>query len=190
MNSHSQAGQDLFVFLMTEEKTDGYYVDLGCNDASFNSNTFALEQIGWDGLLVDVVSGCENRKGRFVKSDAANPSDSLRIAYCQLPCVVDYLSLDVDDNLMPTFNSLPWDRVTFRIITLEHDAYRKGPGDRDQTRTMLQAMGYHLVCADVMVEYPELFPFEDWWVYPHLINPGLIKRFQCERELWRNIVCK
>lgn len=189
-DSKSQAGQDAWVWEMTEHKSDGFYVDLGCSEAVKHSNTYALEQVGWKGLLVDIVDGCENRKGTFIKSDAANPNERLRLYYKHLPAVVDYASIDTDDALMGTFNAIPWDRVTFRCITIETDVYRKGPADRDKLRSMLTALGYHLTCSDVIVEWPEgtFVSYEDWWVMPELVNPALIKCFQCDGKYWRDIL--
>lgn len=186
MNSKSQAGQDLFAFVMTDCKTDGYYLDIGCNHESFHSNTYALEQLGWDGLLVDIAGGCESRKGKFIRCDAANPSELLRSAYRQLPPVVDYLSLDADDATIPAMLALPWNRVTFRVITAEHDKYRVGGQNQSQTQELLQSIGYHRVCADVII--PGYGVAEDWWCYPELINPELIARYQCSGKEWQEIL--
>ena len=188
--SQSQAGQDAWVFAMTEHKTDGFYVDLGCNDATKQSNSYALEEMGWKGILVDIVGGCENRKGTFIMSDAANPNERLRLYYKHLPAVCDYLSLDCDDATMGAFNALPWDRVTFRCITVETDVYLKGPADRDKLRSMFNAMGYFLCCADVVVEWPQgtFVSFEDWYIRPEIVSPDMVKRFKCESRYWRDIL--
>lgn len=190
---HSQAGQSQWVWEMLEHKTNGFYVDLGCSDAMKHSNSYGLEQVGWIGVLVDVVDGCESRKGTFIKSDAASPNDRLRLYFKHLPVVVDYLSLDCDDATMGAFNALPWDRVEFRVATIETDVYAKGPADRDKIRAMMRAFGYHLVCADVCVEWPPGHapqPYEDWWCSPDLVNPDMIKRFQCEGLFWKDILAK
>lgn len=193
MNSHSQAGQDAWVFAMTEQKTDGFYLDLGCSEESKHSNTYGLEQIGWKGILCDIVGGCESRKGTFILSDAANPNERLKLYYKHLPAVVDYLSLDCDNSTMGAFNSIPWDQVTFRVATIETDVYAKGPGDRDKLRSLMRAMGYHLVCGDVCVEWPPGHapqPYEDFWCMPELVNPALIKRFQSDNLFWKDILAK
>ena len=190
--SHSQASQDLFAWTMTEQKQGGSFLDIGCNDAKFHSNTYALEEYAsWRGLLVDIVSGCESRRSPFIKCDAANPNDKLKWHYKQLPDVTDFLSLDADDSTMGAFNSLPWDRVTFRVICAEHDAYRKGPELRDKMRVLLKAMGYFLCCSDVQVEWPnpgDRNSFEDWWIRPELVSPELVKKYQCESKYWKEIL--
>lgn len=186
---HAQAGQDRFAYEASGKINNGKFVDIGCDHPSFHSNTFALETLGWNGLMVDIHSGCESRQGTFIVSDAANPTDSLKIQYSQLPPVVDYLSLDCDDATMGAFNWLPWDRVTFRAITLETDVYKNGPDVRDKTRTMLRAIGYHLLCADVVVEWPKgtMVPFEDWWIFPELVEINTLKRMQSDGLFWKEI---
>lgn len=190
--SHSQAGQDLFTYHMTEGKQAGSFLDIGCHDAKFHSNTYGLEEYcGWRGLLVDVVSGCESRKSTFVKCDATNPSDELKLQYSLLPHVVDFLSLDTDEALIGTFLEIPWDKTTFRVVCVEHDSYRIGTKVRNQLRRIMDAMGYDLVCADVCVKYPETEPprpFEDWYCYVPLVNPDLVKQVQCEGQFWKNIL--
>lgn len=191
MKSHSQAGQDLWVDEMLEHKTGGHYVDLGCNHESFHSNTYALEtERDWSGLLVDVVGGCENRNGKFVKADAANPDEVLRYAYSQLPPVSDYLSLDCDDASFKAFGVLPWKTVTWRAMTIETDVYRKGIVERDTMRAALRQKGYILVCGDVIVEWPQsvFVPYEDWFCHPDLVNPDQIRRFRCHGKYWGEIL--
>lgn len=190
MNSYSQAGQDIWVYEMLEHKTDGFYLDLGCSDAQKHSNTCFLERLGWKGLLVDIVDGCELRSGTFIKSDAANPNSRLRLHYKTLPAVVDYLSLDCDDATLGAFNALPWDKVTFRVMTIEHDSYRKGSSDRDAMRSALIERGYTLVCGDVVVEWPEgtFVPYEDWWCYAPLVPTEMVNRFKSEGKYWKDIL--
>jgi hypothetical protein len=191
MKSYSQAGQDLFALAMTEGKTNGFFLDIGCNDAKFHSNTFALEELGWSGLMVDIVGGCEARKGTFVKCDAAKPDERLRFQYSQMAEVVDYLSLDVDDVLVPVLQAIPFGVHTFRVITLEHDVYCRGVHPQWASRTLLSSLGYHLLCADVKVVPPGMTtwePYEDWWCSPELVNPELVKQYQCDGKQWSDIL--
>jgi hypothetical protein len=188
--SYSQAGQDRFAWLMTGKKTDGLFVDIGCNHATIHSNTFGLEELGWRGLLIDIVYGCENRKGTFIKCDAANPDVRMDFFYNQLPPVVDYLSLDVDDALTPVFRKIPWHKI-FRVVTLEHDVYRKGPQARDEIRATMKDIGYDLICGDVMVEWPlgnPPVPYEDWYVWPQLTDAGLMEKYRCFGKHWKEIL--
>lgn len=52
MRSYSDAEQDLVVLKLFGEKK-GYYLDIGCSDGVSRSNTYLLEQNGWNGILID-----------------------------------------------------------------------------------------------------------------------------------------
>jgi hypothetical protein len=56
----------------------------------------------------------------------------------------------------------------FKVITIEHDAYRYGNIYRDKEREILTALGYYLLCADVS---DHGFEFEDWWIHPDFFPP-------------------
>lgn len=65
---HSQFGQDKWVIeKLLPNKADGVFVDIGANDGVTLSNTYKLEQIGWNGIAVEPVMSVydklvENRK--------------------------------------------------------------------------------------------------------------------------------
>ena len=51
---YSQANQDTLVVLLTEEKKNGWYVEIGANDPIITSNTCLLEdKYQWKGLMVE-----------------------------------------------------------------------------------------------------------------------------------------
>ena len=191
---YSQAGQDRFVYAMTvsgEGKTTGTFLDVGCSDPVSYSNTLALEQAGWRGVLLDrepALAGpiSEKRRSPFVCGDA---KDTDWLAVCErhaLTFPVDYLSFDVDGAGIDVFQSIPWPSVRFRILTVEHDAYRFGDGSRLRMRAILREQGYDLLCPDVMNDG---LPFEDWWVDPHLVDMSLAARFRTTTATaWRSIV--
>lgn len=192
MTSYSQAGQDLWVNAMLEGKKDGFYLDIGCNHPTAINNTWAFEQMGWNGILVDILPGCEVRKGQFFKCDAAYPTKELLDAYKTMPTVVDFLSLDVDDATLAASDTLPWDTHYFRVACIEHDSYLRGPSMRDQLRIGMVCMGYELVCGDVGIRFPDdscsVGAFEDWWCFPGLVKRELIDRFKCTGKEWKEIV--
>lgn len=190
MNSHSQAGQDLFALAMCEGKVGGTFLDLGCNHPTFHNNSYLLEsQCGWRGLLVDIEGGCEHRKSLFIKADATKPTPELLFQYSQMPPVVDYASIDCDDATVDSLFHIPWDRTAFRVITLETDVY-KDPFRQKATRLLLHSLGYKIVCSNVVVEYPEgvFVPYEDWWCHPDLVNPDLITKYKSDGLLWKEIL--
>lgn len=193
MNSYSQAGQDLWVVAMTEGKRDGFFLDLGCNSPMTGNNTYLIEsEFGWTGILVDLLPGCETRKGKFFQCDAANPTAKLIRAYYEMPKVVDFLSLDVDEHTSEAFSQIPWLPKRYRVACIEHDSYVRGPETRDRIRRVMLAMGYILVCADVGIRFPDssspVGPFEDWYADPRLVKAELIQKFMCSGKEWSEIV--
>lgn len=192
MTFNSQGGQDRWVYAMTDGGKGAFYLDIGCNHPIAINNTYVFEQLGWDGILVDVLPGCEVRKGKFFQCDASKPTPELLEAYRTMPNVVDFLSLDVDEATLGAFDTLPWSTHRFRLACIEHDAYVRGYETRDRLREQMEAMGYDLVCADVCVRFPDEScapgPWEDWWCCPDLVKPKLVKRFKCSGREWREIV--
>lgn len=156
MTWHSQAGQDEFAYQASGKKTNGRFLDIGCNDPVFHSNTYALEQLGWTGLRVDVADWSAGRSSPFLLADATHPHPEI-IGFCQDQ--VDYLSLDIDTYAV---NAMEWlIQYFFGVITVEHDLYRVGSGVRDHLRSIL-AEQYDRVKSDVVA--PGYGAFEDWYV--------------------------
>lgn len=55
LESHSQAGQDLFVIAMLQGKRNGTFLEIGANHLQGFSNTFLLEkQFGFSGTSIDI----------------------------------------------------------------------------------------------------------------------------------------
>jgi hypothetical protein len=186
---YSQAAQDRFVnevLIKPERMFGGTFLDIGCCHPSELSNTLALELRGWHGTLVDVDPGAiemcrELRKSPAILADAT----ALDFTDYVEP-VVDYLSLDVDGATLATLENLMRSKVQFRVITIEHDAYRFGNAPRAAMRRILQQKGYELICADV--SSTEGLPFEDWWVFPPLMKTKEYERFRCSGKKWTEIL--
>lgn len=51
--SHSQFGEDLLIDLLLGSKNEGFYVDVGANDPTFNSNTKRFYDRGWSGINIE-----------------------------------------------------------------------------------------------------------------------------------------
>ena len=176
MKSYSQAGQDIFVRRILGENKPRFFLDIGCAGDQY-SNTLALEQEGWTGILVDVDDTAKGRKTPFVRGDATK----IRLP---LPDYVDYLSLDIDFGTYDALVNILSHGVKFGIITIEHDAYRFGDELRVPERALLNAAGYTLICADVC-GIPEA-PFEDWWVCKALKE--VCMPYVCTDKLWTDII--
>lgn len=56
----SQFGQDQYILekLFPEERS-GFYVDIGCNEPKLLSNSYSLEQRGWQGIAIDPMKRVE-----------------------------------------------------------------------------------------------------------------------------------
>jgi tetratricopeptide (TPR) repeat protein len=53
--NYSQCYQDMFVLSMLNGKRSGKFLEIGCDDAYFNSNTALLEKsFGWSGISIDI----------------------------------------------------------------------------------------------------------------------------------------
>lgn len=192
IESLSQAGQDKFAFAMNEGKL-GTFLDIGCHDGVTNNNTLALEREGWRGVLVDLqcLPPVTARGARF------HQGDSTLIDYCILDAIandglVDFLSLDVDESTTTTLHRILGFPYHFKIICIEHDVYRLGPGPRDLQRQVLRKWGMSLVCADVVVDagpgVPVGGPFEDWWVDPDLVPYEVWSPYLCDNKRGVTIV--
>tara|TARA_R110002096_G_scaffold301715_2_gene496685 strand:+ start:196 stop:942 length:747 start_codon:yes stop_codon:yes gene_type:complete len=99
--------------------------------------------------------------------------------------VIDYLQVDIDPakNTYKCLERLPFNKIDFKVITYEHDAYVDGDEWRLKSRKFLESKGYVLIAGNVSKE--KNLPFEDWWVnlkYINELNP-LIKRSIFEESL-------
>lgn len=214
MKSYSQAGQDLFAHALLG---DGpcTFLDIGSNHPTVNSNTYALEQLGWRGLLVDsspeYTALCrEQRLSPVLEGDAtkidwnnqllehgwiARDADGRQMkvpfrfaAILNFALEIDYLSFDVDEAGVAALKNLPLDRLKFRVITCEHDAYRFGDGPRSEMRRIWKDAGYLMVAGDVKHNG---HPFEDWWVGPgiELARPT-VEMSYIEGMEWQEIIAR
>ena len=165
----SQARQDAFVLSLIDV---GTFLDIGCYYPASLNNTIKLEANGWTGLAIDIVDYSDMWKSRttpFVCADAL--TYDFTAALTDFPDVIDYLSLDVEgdgDRYKVLVNVLS-SMHTFKIITIEHDRYKKGHLESEATpqRELLTEMGYFLLCEDVIADFR---PFEDWWVNPKYVD--------------------
>jgi hypothetical protein len=171
--SRGQVAQDRFVWNILGHKTDGFFLDIGAGHPVSYSNSYALEQMGWTGILCDLHLPDLDipRTARRVEGDAR-----LILWKNFLPLRVDYLSLDTDELSGEVLFSLLQSDSRFSVITIEHDYYLRGPQLMKQERDLLTRAGYELVCAKVLWEG---HPFEDWWVDPKVISPETASRFKC-----------
>jgi len=193
MTNYSQAGQDLFVLGLINSTNKHYFLDIGCWVPDTLNNTLLLEQNGWNGISIDITDLSEEWKVRNSKFVA---SDALIINYTELlnsnnqPMIIDYLNIDIEGS---GFRYQALKRVMesnrdFKIITIEHDAYR-GYSETERTpqRALLTNKGYVLLCSDVCLGGN---PFEDWWINPKYFKEEEYKHLMCSNTEYNEILNK
>ncbi len=57
LQSHSQFQEDLLIDVLLRSKDKGFYVDVGANDPTFNSNTKRFYDRGWSGINIEPGAG-------------------------------------------------------------------------------------------------------------------------------------
>lgn len=163
--SYSQAGQDEWVLSKFPKGYKGTFLDIGCSHPVELSNTYALEQLGWLGLLVDIDDVTElvenHRVSPFKMLDATSYDFSGLLKHFDLEPLVDYVSLDVDSATLDAVRNLLSNGIAFKVATVEHDRYRFGDERAKDIRRFLTKAGYTIERLDVSHQG---LPFEDWWV--------------------------
>lgn len=178
--SHSQASQDLLVKLLlidTGIAPIGRFLDVGCSEPIIRNNTYMLEQLGWTGFLFDnddtVERLCrEQRRSPFIRGDVTTLDFGKVLGGNRH---FDYISLDVDENTPKALENLLKHGVTFKVATIEHDAYRFGDGPRREIRSMI---GFYYPMA--LNVHSEGCCFEDWFLTLSMCGkiPGLCGKLE------------
>ncbi len=184
-NNCSQIYQDMFVLSILDGKKNGTYLEIGGGDPFHGNNTAVLEkQYGWVGVSLELDKSLfdlyrNNRFNSIFNMDALDPNlnyDDFIQEHLNTD-VVDLLQLDIEParKTYELLDKIPWDKYKFRIILYEHDYFADITGSfRKKSRERLSELGYVLVANDMSADGKS--SFEDWWVYPDLIDPELLKK--------------
>ena len=185
-NSYSQLNQDVFVDTVLQQDS-GFFIDAGCSDGYELSNTLALEEIGWTGLLIDIdkdlLEKClklRDKNSIVLKLDLSLVSLKDVLAAFDAPKIIDYMSIDIDDYSLAPLVGFPFEEYDIKVITFEHDAYRFGTQLKAPSRKFLKEKGFKLICKDVgMLQLVRCLscncdthhaaPQEDWYVNTNLV---------------------
>ena len=190
--SRSQIGQDRFVYellVKPEGLLTGTFLDIGSHTPMEINNTFALEQLGWRGLLIDLQEYpfTAARKSPFIQADATKINWSAQLANIGLyGAVIDYVSLDVDEAQLDALRNLLESGVRCRVATVEHDGYRFGKDRVEALRALMQEHGYTLLAADVCLNEKGI-PFEDWYVDATKVDMKLAQQFRSSGKAWQDL---
>lgn len=173
---YSQAGQDKWVL---DKIAKGFFVDVGAHDGIESSNTFALEQAGWEGLCIEPSSFydklTENRNCLTSKVAAhyyngflnGVPCRTLRTLLTDTNCPkeIDYLSIDVDGGELTVLQGMDFETFHVKLITIEHNQYLEGTFRQDEIFKHLTGHGFKRTHKDVKCLDPNYFGliYEDWY---------------------------
>jgi hypothetical protein len=192
-STYSQAGQDLFVLSASNNKQNGYFLEIGSNHPSYNNNSFLLEtQYNWKGLMVEYDKSFETS----YKTERSNSiyviNDARLVNYREIldtnnfPTNMDYLQIDLDVDNKSTLDTLllleqtVFDKYKFATITFEHDIYSGNFFNTQEiSRNIFKQRGYLLAFPDVKVYWNGKHqPFEDWYIHPDLVSNEFIDKIK------------
>jgi len=149
-------------------KSASSYLDVGSGDPVNWSNTFALDNLGWSGICIDINNQDYSlRKCKFINEDAISALSGLAGSE------FDYLSLDIDDATNDALKIILESDIKFKFATVEHDLYRLGKDYQDQQRKMLQSYGYNMMFGNLFPSWCATAIYEDWWTHPDLFSQTL-----------------
>ena len=179
--NYSQSFQDMFVLHALNGKENGTYLEIGSGHFSELNNTYLLESMySWSGCGIDIDSNLtelynSNRTNKCYSVDALEEDYGIFIKNNFFTNYIDYLQIDCDPAIssLAILNRIPFDEVSFGVITFEHDFYcDKDKTVKSKSREILLGKGYVLAVPNVC-SVPGL-SYEDWWVNPKYINVSFL----------------
>ena len=127
--SKSQISQDLFALYFTQQKKDGYFIEIGACDGKHLSNTFSLEKRGWTGIICEPsnfwLQKIKNRKCILSKKAVFSESGKKLIfnevpKHPELSGFNDYLDNDNNSKLRKDFSSYEVETISLNDLISEH----------------------------------------------------------------------
>lgn len=167
---HSQIGQDAFIDTAFkkyfQDRTEGTFLDIGCQHYSEINNTYFFErELNWRGIGIDIEEQYEqgwkdNRKNSlYVRGDATTIDYGKLLTDNNMPKTIDYLSLDLEPPplTLKALERLFESGYIFNFVTYETDYYREasfGHGTlRQPSQDIFKAAGYKLISEGVQDDY-------------------------------------
>jgi hypothetical protein len=84
------------------------------------------------------------------------------------------LRINAEGASIPALEKIPFDKHMFNVIQFQHNACWWGDGVKDQSRKILQDLGYVCLVANVAVS--ETLAYEDWWVHPQVAKANRVMK--------------
>lgn len=158
------------------EPNDAYFAELQQNRRCKVSNELAFSHAGEtvDFSICNANSGIlNNESAPFVdKTQTVKKTTTTLGAILDsfdAPAVIDYLSLDVEGAEYAILSTFPFEKYSFRCITVEHNAPHVGSVQQMKIRELLVAQGYEFVKGNDDVQGWGHGPIDDFYVFPSLI---------------------
>jgi hypothetical protein len=136
-------------------KTQGFFLDIGCCYPKTINNTYLLEkEFGWDGISIDIHDFVEPngetwtdlRKSKQIIDDALKIDYSDLLRKLNAPKEIDFLSMDLEppDLTYECLKKIPFDEYTFKVILFEIDDEREPNFEtrKKESRELIQSKGY------------------------------------------------
>ena len=198
MKTYSQASQDIFVRILTKNKKNGTFLEIGSNDPITHNNSYVLEsENNYKGILVEYDKSFEQAYKVHRKNSIYILNDAQKVNYREIldsnnfPTEMDYLQIDLDVNNRSTLNTLEllnktvFDRYKFATVTFEHDIYSGNYfNTQNISRQIFKERGYILVFPDISVFWEGKYcKFEDWYVHKDLVSPDIINKIKSDVSL-------
>ena len=198
MKTYSQASQDIFVRILTKNKKNGTFLEIGSNDPITHNNSYVLEsENNYKGILVEYDKSFEQAYKVHRKNSIYILNDAQKVNYREIldsnnfPTEMDYLQIDLDVNNRSTLNTLEllnktvFDRYKFATVTFEHDIYSGNYfNTQNISRQIFKERGYIVVFPDISVFWEGKYcKFEDWYVHKDLVSPDIINKIKSDVSL-------
>lgn len=198
MKFYSDDRQDEFVAHLLKFKRDGYYLDIGSCSSVGSNNTCFFESLNWKGICIEknpmFNDSYKTRTCCYVNEDALTINYEELFEKNNFPSLIDYLSLDVDQDSTEVLTKLPLKKYRFRAITIEHDSHVFGDKYKVEQRLILKKENYFLLGQDVLnvsgrnigMEHA----WEDWWVDQNCFEKSELERLYSYRLFTEQIIKK
>lgn len=190
---YSQSGQDKFVLNVLNNKTNGFFVELGSQDPIEYNNSYVLEsEYKWKGIMIEyehkhLPAYIEKRPNSIhIINDARNIDYNTLFKNNNVPHEIDYLQIDLEPlngSTLEVLQKIDQEILAdykFATITFEHDIWRNYENPfifedtRNQSRQIFEKHGYIRVFDDVN-NADVIYPYEDWYVHPDLVDMNYIE---------------
>ena len=172
--NYSRHFQDMFVLSCLNGKKGGTFIELGSGHPTHYNNTKLLEEkFNWKGVSLDNSERMchifsRERKTPVILADAANQDYTALFKQNCFEQQIDFLRINAEHASLDSLKNIPFDKHEFNVVQFQHNAIWWGSEFRDESRKILNQIGYILLVPNVAVDPKS--PYEDWWVHPNIAN--------------------